>query len=376
MILLIPSIAPPTVQLMISTKRPNGAKPVVALDLFCGAGGLTHGLIRAGIQVVAGVDIDSQCEYPFSHNNPGAEFVHKSVEGLFGEDLARYYPNDCIRVLVGCAPCQPFSTYTQGLDTEEDTKWEMLNHFSRLIGDLQPDIVSMENVPELTRRDRFDQFVACLEDLKYFVTHSIVNCQEHGVPQKRRRLVLLASRRASFTLVPYQAPPEEALTVLAAIGGLKKVIAGEADPSDPLHRAPALSALNLSRIKTSKPGGTWRDWPSSLQAKCHKARTGRWYSSVYGRMRWDEPAPTITTQFYGFGSGRFGHPEQNRALTLREGALLQSFPVEYEFVQPGKPVSFSKIGKLVGNAVPVKLGEAIGRSILEHVRITDGSSQN
>lgn len=136
-----------------------------------------------------------------------------------------------------------------------------------------------------------------------------------------------------------------------------------------LHAASKLSDLNLERIRASRPGGTWRDWPEHLVADCHRRETGRTYPGVYGRMEWDEPAPTLTTQFYGFGNGRFGHPEQDRAISLREGAILQGFPKSYSFLPDGAPVHFKTLGRMIGNAVPVTLGEVIGRSIAAHLGV-------
>src|SRR6185437_4792082 len=138
------------------------------------------------------------------------------------------------------------------------------------------------------------------------------------------------------------------------------------DERDPLHVACRLSELNLLRIKASKPGGTWRDWKPSLRAACHRRQTGDTYPSVYGRMEWDEPAPTITTQCFGYGNGRFGHPQQHRAITLREAAMLQTFPRKYDFVPKGQRVRFSQLGRLIGNAVPVRLGEIIAESFTHH----------
>jgi DNA (cytosine-5)-methyltransferase 1 len=144
--------------------------------------------------------------------------------------------------------------------------------------------------------------------------------------------------------------------------------AGEVCPTDPLHQACELSPLNLKRIRASTPGGSWRDWDKRLVADCHKKSSGKTYPSVYGRMSWDEPAPTMTTQFYGFGNGRFGHPEQDRAISLREGAIIQSFPRSYKFVPAGEPIYRKPIGRLIGNAVPVNLAKAIGKTIVRHVR--------
>jgi DNA (cytosine-5)-methyltransferase 1 len=156
-------------------------------------------------------------------------------------------------------------------------------------------------------------------------------------------------------------------TVRHAIAHLPMLDAGETS-EDRLHRASRLSPLNQQRIRASKPGGCWRDWPTELVAECHRTEMGKNYPSVYGRMEWDAPAPTITTQFFGYGNGRFGHPEQDRAISLREGALLQTFPQDYEFIPHDHPVVFSQVGKMIGNAVPVRLGKAIGLSIRKHLQ--------
>jgi DNA (cytosine-5)-methyltransferase 1 len=162
---------------------------------------------------------------------------------------------------------------------------------------------------------------------------------------------------------------KKAVTVEHAIAGLPPLQAGDADPDDPLHVAASLSRLNLARMKASKPGGTWRDWPIEMVAGCHQSESGKTYPSVYGRMEWTKPAPTMTTQCYGFGNGRFGHPEQDRAISLREAAILQSFPRRYKFVRRGEQVGMRTLGRLIGNAVPVKLGSAIGKSIMKHLEL-------
>lgn len=345
--------------------------PVAAVDLFCGAGGLTHGLMKAGINVVAGYDIDEACAFPFEHNNPGAEFCAKSVTEVTGRKLASHLPKGHVRVLVGCAPCQTFSKYTQGLDNDDDPQWKLLDEFSRLIRELKPEIVSMENVPELQRHAVFDRFLATLDSLGYHFAKDrekrTVYCPDYGIPQNRRRLVVIASRLGPIELIPPTHTFKRYRTVSDALRRLPALAAGGVNLRDPLHRASELSPLNLRRIRHSKPGGTWRDWPRELIAKCHKGRTGKSYPSVYGRMRWDEPAPTITTQFYGFGNGRFGHPVQNRGISLREGAILQSFPQKYQFVRPGGEYSFTTIGRMIGNAVPVRLGTAVGKTIRKHL---------
>ncbi|MDH5667697.1 MAG: DNA cytosine methyltransferase [Nitrospira sp.] len=349
----------------------KGAKPrdrrIVAADLFCGVGGLTRGLLDAGIEVVAGYDIDEACRYPYEHNNEPAVFRNRSVVNLNSEDLGKLYPADCWSVLVGCAPCQPFSRYTQGLDTEDSEKWGLLNHFGRLVGELKPDVVSMENVRELRRHRVFRNFLATLSYFGYQVSACDVYCPDYGIPQHRTRLVVLASRLGAIEIIPPTHGKGEYPTVESAIRDLPKLKSGEICSKDHLHRSSSLSTINRRRIKHSRPGGTWRDWPQELVAKCHRKRRGKTYPSVYGRMEWEKPSPTITTQFYGFGNGRFGHPEQDRALSLREGAILQSFPSDYQFVKPDGEYHFKTIGRLIGNAVPVRLGAVVGQTIMKHL---------
>jgi DNA (cytosine-5)-methyltransferase 1 len=341
-------------------------KTIKAIDLFCGAGGLTRGLEKAGIDVAFGADLDSACEYPFVANNRAA-FLLKAVEDLSSSDFASAFNGPEFSLLAGCAPCQPFSTYSQSWSSPDDERWNLLFHFGRLVKELQPDLVTMENVPRLEKQDVFQVFVSGLLRDGYEVFHKIVNCADYGVPQQRQRLVLLASKLGPIDLIKPTKPPERYVTVRSAIGSMPTLEAGEGCNVDPLHQACTLSPLNLQRIRASTPGGTWRDWDDSLVADCHKKSSGKTYPSVYGRMSWDETAPTMTTQYYGFGNGRFGHPEQDRAISLREGAILQSFPRKYKFVPAGAPIYRSIIGRLIGNAVPVKLAEAIGKSIVRHV---------
>lgn len=340
--------------------------PVIsAVDLFCGAGGLTHGLEKSGINVSLGVDIDPACKYPYSANNH-AKFLLKSVDDVKASELLDAYSGADLKLLAGCAPCQTFSSYNQKADSS-DERWWLLLQFSRLVKETKPEFVTMENVPGLLDQDVFTTFMSDLEKLGYWIDYKVVNCAEYGLPQQRNRLVLLASKLGEISLLPPNRFSKKLQTVRDAIAKLPPMTAGTVYDKDTLHQSSSLSETNLKRIRVSKPGGTWRDWPENLVAECHKKKTGKSYPSVYGRMNWDEPAPTITTQFFGFGNGRFGHPDQDRAISLREGAILQSFPKRYKFTPPGNPISKKVLGRLIGNAVPVRLGEVIGKSIFEHV---------
>jgi DNA (cytosine-5)-methyltransferase 1 len=341
------------------------------VDLFCGVGGLTRGLLDAGIKVVAGYDIDEACRYPYEHNNSPAVFMKKSVSDITSEELSGLYPAGSWRILVGCAPCQPFSRYAHGLRRASDEKWNLLHHFGRLVEELKPDVISMENVSELQRHSVFARFIERLETLDYEKTFSVVFCPDYGVPQCRRRLVLLASRLGPISIVSPTHTPDEYLAVRMAIGHLPKLAAGGVSKADALHRSSRLSPLNMRRIRASQPGGTWRDWNPELIAACHRKKKGETYPSVYGRMEWDAPSPTITTQFYGFGNGRFGHPDQDRAISLREGSLLQTFSPDYQFVKPSGNYCFKTVGRLIGNAVPVRLGTIVGKTIARHIQKMD-----
>jgi DNA (cytosine-5)-methyltransferase 1 len=342
-------------------------KPIRAsvVDLFCGAGGLSYGFKKQSFRLAAGIDIDEACRFPYEVNNK-ATFLRKDVGSLKVAEVKSLFIKGDARVLVGCAPCQPFSSYNQKND---DPNWKLLSAFGRLIDGVRPDVVSMENVPQLMKfrgGHTFEKFVSVLRDADYSVSYGVLYGPDFGMAQTRSRLVLIASRWGEIAL-PRPTHRKEYRTVRDEIGHLPALRHGEVSRTDSLHCASRLSPLNAQRIVAAKPGGTWRDWDDELVADCHRVEKGKGYSSVYGRMSWSSPSPTITTQFFGFGNGRFGHPEQDRALSLREGALLQGFPANYEFVKAGERVQFKKIGRLIGNAVPVNLATAIAKTVRSHI---------
>jgi DNA (cytosine-5)-methyltransferase 1 len=336
---------------------------VCAIDLFCGAGGLTYGLQKAGIRVVAGIDLDPSCEFPFTSNSH-AQFIKADVRKLTADDLTKLYPPGSIRILAGCAPCRPFSPLRRGTDNSKDNEWALLSQFSRLVKELKPELVTVENVPDLGSKRIFRTFVRSLKKVGYCVDFRSVYCPPFGIPQHRRRLVLLASLIGAVKVPFGGLATAQYRTVRQTIASLPRLAAGQSDRADKLHRARSITATNLRRLRCSRPGGTWKEWPKSLRARCHRKKTGSSYQSVYSRMVWDEPSPTITTQAYNFGTGRFGHPEQDRSITLREAALLQSFPRSYKFVKPREPVFFARVGRLIGNAVPPRLAFFIGKELM------------
>ena len=275
-----------------------------------------------------------------------------------------------IKVLAGCAPCQPFSSYAFKNKNKDKDKYNLLYEFGRLVKEVHPDIVTMENVPAIASfklKSVLADFVEVLQNEGYTVKYKVVYCPDYGIPQTRKRLVLLASRLGNIDLISPTHKKENYVTVKDAIGHLPPLEAGQGCPTDALHRCRALSPLNLQRLKSTPYGGSWKDWPADLMLECHKKESGKSFGSVYGRMVWEEPSPTMTTLCTGIGNGRFGHPVQNRAISAREAALFQTFPIAYKFFPNEHEVSLTKASRYIGNAVPPKLGEVIAQSIKNHI---------
>jgi DNA (cytosine-5)-methyltransferase 1 len=354
-------------------KKRTNVVPIKAVDLYCGVGGLTHGLILEGVNVVAGVDNDRTCKYGFEKNN-GSKFICKDISRFTAKHLRKLFQGASVRVLVGCAPCQPYSSLNRRRLTKKQARkrWYPMYRFMTLVKRTKPEIVSMENVPDLSDTEKypvFGEFVGTLEGLGYRVFFKKIDASKYGVPQRRNRLVLLASRLGGISIVSETHSDDEVVSVRDTIKGLPRLKDGAVDANDPLHRSSKLSDLNKRRIAaTPRNGGSATSWPRHLVPKCYRRRSGKSYMvSVYGRMRWHDPASTMTTQFMTLGTGRFGHPTQNRAISLREAAKFQSFPDYYEFA-PGNDVTMKHIARHIGNAVPVLLGRAIGKSITRHIR--------
>lgn len=352
-------------------ERKIAGSPITAVDLFCGAGGLTHGLMKAGIAVEAGIDVDPQCRFVYERNNPSVTFIERDVAEVDAQTVQACYRPKAIRLLAGCAPCQPFSKLTNGI--QKHRSWNLLDRFALLVEQLRPELVTMENVPELTKRGQvvFEHFCEVLRRADYYVAHEIVNCCDYRVPQARHRLVLLASQLGPLPIPKGKARfPSQRKTVRKAIGKLPPLESGGQDPDDSLHVASLLSDLNLRRIRaTPHDGGCRSEWPEELVLDCHRRKSGERYHSIYGRMWWDRPAPTMTTLCNGIGNGRFGHPEQDRAISLREAAILQSFPKWYEFWPEKQILNRKAVGRMIGNAVPPALAKALGEAILDHVNL-------
>jgi len=334
-----------------------------ALDFFCGAGGLTRGLIDAGIDVVAGYDRDGACQLTYEHNNPGARFVQADIKGLGLSDLAiRRGSHGYDDVLfAGCAPCQPFSQQRKGDMPRRDAT--LLAEFGRLIEAALPGYVLMENVPGIANVEGFStfrRFLRILASHGYQYSFDILDAKCFGVPQNRRRLVLIAmkGRQPSLPIAKFGGTLRPFRTVRDAISHFPPLKAGACHPRVPNHVAATISPLNLERLHfTPHDGGDRRSWPKRLRLDCHIGDYDG-HTDVYGRMALDAPAPTLTGRCHSISNGRYGHPTQDRAISLREAAALQTFPDGYEFFGSNKHIALQ-----IGNAVPVRLAEALGKHI-------------
>ncbi len=351
-------------------KKKNIATNIGVIDLFCGIGGLSHGLKNKGFNIIAGYDLDKTCEYAFKENNDSV-FYYKDITKVESNEIKTLFKDSNITVLAGCAPCQPFSSYSFKLKEKKAEKYDLLYEFGRLAEEVEPDIITMENVSQILSfklKSVLPDFINTLQNKGYFVSVKVVYCPDYGIPQTRKRLVLLASKLGQIELIPPTHTPDKYVTVKDVIGELPAIGAGETCSTDSLHVSRSLSPKNTRRIKaTSHNGGSWKDWSDDLILDCHKKKSGHSFGSVYGRMRWDQPSPTMTTLCTGLGNGRFGHPEQDRAISLREAALFQTFPIDYKYFAPEEPFSITKASRYIGNAVPPRLGEVIAESILAHI---------
>lgn len=354
--------------------HPSISSAFGAVDFFCGAGGMTHGLIGAGINVLGGIDNDEQCRLSYESNNSPAKFLRYDISALTCgtlEEELKIKADDPSLIFAGCTPCQYWSKVRTSRVKSEATAF-LLTEFQRFIEFFRPGFIIMENVPglETNTRSCLPNFLEFLNKSHYNYEHGIINAGFYGVPQHRKRFLLIAAKHlAKVSLPPADSYSRNVSSVLGPNNGFTSIPAGHIDETDFMHSTASLSTKNLRRIRaTPHDGGTraaWKD-DSALQIKAYKQKD-RCFADVYGRMFWEKPSPTITTRFISLSNGRFGHPDEDRAISLREGASLQSFPRNYRFFGSG----MGAIAKQIGNAVPPELAKRIGEHILRMA--ADGS---
>lgn len=355
------------------TRRPSLdiSKPVKVFDFFCGCGGVSAGLRAAGMEIALGLDNDPDAGRTFRTNFADADFVGEDITDVPASALDAVVSQWADHPLLynACAPCQPFSRQRRGPPSPSDERLELLDHLLRFVERHRPELVFSENVAGLhdsaIGRDIFGRVVQTLQNMGYSTSHRVVRSQDYGVPQRRTRLVLLAS-----TLGPVGfpapthgvgAPRAEFATVGEWIGELPAIVAGETHRSVPNHRAARLSPLNLQRIRSTPAGGGWRDLPPELVPKSRRSGF-RGFTDVYGRLKWDAPAPALTTRCISYSNGRFGHPRQDRAISVREAACLQTFPQDFVFTG-----NLNSQARQVGNAVPALLAQRFGECIASYL---------
>ncbi|OUC57961.1 DNA cytosine methyltransferase [Acinetobacter seifertii] len=341
------------------------------IDFFSGCGGASEGLRQAGLDIAIGLDFDKKAAETYKANFPEAVFYNVDIRELDEKELAATFKEVNEKkeplLLVACAPCQPFSSQNKA-KSEDDIRRTLLDETHRFINELKPDYIFIENVPGLQNIDKdkegpYKRFIQFLNMQNYKFIEFIAKSEEYGVPQRRKRFVLLASKIGQLE-IPAKTHGEglsPIATVKDFIGGFPVIKAGEIHPDDPWHRCPPLSERNLERIQYTLEGGDRRNWPEHLINKCHKTHSG--HMDVYGRMSWDKPAPTLTTRCYSYSNGRFGHPDtkQHRAISVREASRLQTFPIHFKFKG-----SIAEASRQIGNAVPCEMAKQFGLAIQKH----------
>ena len=342
----------------------NMKQPFVAIDLFSGGGGLTLGLKQAGFVVSAAVEFDKHASATYSANHPETVLYCKDIRGVTGAELLSTSPTRKIDLIAACPPCQSFSSLTSKYKSK-DARDELINEFARIVREVMPATLMMENVPGLTKKGAhlFDPVIEELESLGYKITYDVLDVADYGIPQRRRRLVVLGSLTTKLkipapthcetsdgTLPTWETvraaisniPEPMTLADTRAVGGPKKF-----DWNVVRNLAPQ----NVARLKAIKAGASRTSLPKALRPDCHKNNSG--FSNVYGRMSWDKPSPTITGGCTTLSKGRFGHPSALRTISVREAAALQSFPDDYIF----DTEFIDRACIMIGNALPPKFAK-------------------
>ena len=346
-----------------------GCSPVEVVDFFSGCGGTSVGLKQAGMRILLGIDKDADAVETYQANFPEADVLHRDIRQVLTWELEPYLSRSRERPLLftACAPCQPFSKQNRG-KSESDKRASLLDELHRFVRRFRPDYIFLENVPGIQRVDPSDgplgRFRRLLENLDYHIVSDVIDFLDYGVPQTRRRFVLAASLFGRIDLpIPTHGTADGKAahaTVEDWIGDLPPIPAGGGSDAVPNHRCAGLSPLNLERIANTPEGGDRRNWPDNLILQCHEGHAG--HTDVYGRLHRDRPASTLTTRCISLSNGRFGHPTQDRALSVREAACLQTFPRDFVFSG-----SLASMAMQVGNAVPVLLARHVGDMIKSHL---------
>jgi len=352
---------------------------LTAIDLFAGGGGLSEGLKQAGFNVLSAVEMDRNAANTYQANHPSTDLISTDIRYVSADTIKKSLRGRKLDLLAACPPCQGFSSLTHSRK-DEDPRNALIGEVTRLIKDLAPQTIMIENVPGIISRGEkyLASFLEELSSMGYYISYSVLQVADYGVPQMRKRFVLLASLSGKIDIPEkthslqgdkglngwktvrdaiYNMPESVTLDECNLYGGLKACN---------WHVTRSISPLTKKRLEFIKPGGSRFELPDHLRPKCHKGNNSG-FSNVYGRMDWDKPSPTITGGCTTLSKGRFGHPEKMRTITIREAALLQTFPMNYIF----DASSVDDICKIIGNALPClfakKMASACRDNIIQSV---------
>lgn len=343
-----------------------GKTNLLALDLFCGCGAVTEGLKAEGFTVIGAVDLDPVSNRTYRLNHPEVHLEEKDIRTVVpGRLRSRIGHQGRIDLLVVCAPCQPFSSQNRKR-AFDDPRANLILESTKFIAEFYPRLVFYENVRGILATEIMPRLANQLADLGYMLAKpKVIDAADYGVPQRRERCITLAAedqRLSELFYAALQCKPR--VSVAESIGSLKSLASGESDAEDPLHFSRRHQPVTLERLKRiPKDGGSRSALPKHLELRCHQGRT-KDFPDVYGRMMWNGVAPTLTTGCTDLTKGRFAHPRDDRAITLREAALLQTFPIQYRFFG-----NSSQIAQQIGNAVPVEMVRTMARPLIECIKL-------
>jgi len=349
-------------------KKQDMSHQFTAIDLFSGAGGLSVGLKEAGFNVVAAVEIDKAAVDTYKKNHPEVVVLDKDIREVSGGEILHKTGKMKINLIAGCPPCQGFSTLTDKKN-RDDPRNQLVIQMGRLVEELKPDICMLENVPGLAGRGSplLEEFTSKLEELGYIITKNVLQMADYGVPQSRKRLVLLAGKgfkvelpKPTHARIPKKGQ-DAWVTLRESLEKDRKPISyfyakqnGGAKKYN-WHVTRDLKPISIQRLKHLKPGASRMTLPMHLRPACHRNSKG--FPNVYARMNWDDVAPTMTSGCTTLSSGRFGHPEEDRTISVREAATIQTFPENYVF----ETETIEKVCEMIGNALPCRFAEIVSR---------------
>ena len=330
-----------------------------AIDLFCGCGGMTEGIKQAGFNVSCGIEIDEKASECYLENHKKTTLIREDIREVAKEDIKKTYKGQ-LHLLAGCPPCQGFSSVRRlnRKEAVEDERNSLITEFVRLCKELKPYTIMLENVPALKDYKLFKESVAELEETGYKVDYDVVDLYKFGVPQHRRRLVLVGSRIGEINIAPV-------LQSKKTVKDFIKDIEDESITTDKLHKIYPKHTKRIQEMISliPKDGGSRKDLPEEYILECHK-KENVGFNDIYGRLKWDKSSSTITGGCLNPSKGRFLHPEKDRCITAREAALLQTFPKDYYF-----PVEVGNVAlaRMIGNALPPEFCKVQSENIYNHL---------